>query len=89
MVSRSGAGLSTPDRIPGGTALFLEIEADDPAGDSKWYLSGTVRNLSKWGESNLLGIEFDDEISRENDPSLDRYLTCLENEFIRNEKWNA
>jgi hypothetical protein len=82
-ISRCGIGISTQVIIEKGTPIFLEVDINTGSRSSKVHLSGVVKNFSEWGEMNLLGVQFDQEISPDHEPGIYDYLGCLEKELIK------
>lgn len=82
MFSRNGIGIYTNVVIEKETPIQLEIDIYTGSYSSKCHLNGRVKSISDWGGKNLLGVLFDREISRDNEPHLFSYLGCLEKELI-------
>ncbi|MBI1823309.1 MAG: PilZ domain-containing protein [Nitrospirae bacterium] len=83
MFSRCGVGISTQVVIQKGTPIFLEADIHTGSRTSRVLLSGVVKNFTEWGEKNLIGVQFDQEISPDHEPRLYDYLGCLEKELIK------
>lgn len=78
LISLGGVGIYTKEKVQAKTAVILQIISFSGASTLNYTISGVVRNHDRHNEFGVVGIEFDKQISSEEQPHLYDFLQIQE-----------
>ena len=83
MISQGGAGIFTDKALETGRKISMEFEIY--TGDNNTThcrMNGVVTNFKKWIDKGVLGVQFENEINKNDHPGIYQFLSYLEKKFI-------